>query len=123
MVADGVAAGVAVVPANLLRRAIAAADAAFLDSVEDSIVVMKSLEESIRDMEKERQQVIKTKAKLSQKLRIARQRLARLKKRLFRWPKRAHERAQHGEVLERISVASEPTAAWPAIKDAEQKHL
>ena len=80
MVADGVAAGVAVVPANLLRRAIAAADVAFLDSVEDSIVVMKSLEESIRDMEKERQQVIETKAKLSQKLRIARQRLVRLKK-------------------------------------------
>ena len=80
MVADGVAAGAAVVPANLRRRAIAAADAAFLDSLEDSIVVMKSLEESIRDMEKERQQVIETKAMLSQKLRIARQRLVRLKK-------------------------------------------
>ena len=38
-------------------------------------------------------------------------------------PRRAHARAQHGEVLERISVASEPTAAELAIRDAEQKHL
>ena len=124
MAADGVAAGVAVVPANWLRRGVAASHAAFLDSIEDSIVVMKSLEESIRDMEKERQQVIKTKAKLSQKLRNARQRLARLKKSfLIHSPGRAHVRAQHGEVLERISVASEPTAAELAIRDAELKHL
>ena len=80
MAADGVAAGVAVVPANLLRRGVAAGDAAFLDSVEDSIVVMKSLEESIRDMEKERQQIKQIKEDLSHKLRIARQRLTRLKK-------------------------------------------
>ena len=80
MAADGVAAGVAVVPANLLRHGVEAGDAAFLDSVEDSIVVMESLEESIRDMEKEREQVIKIEAQLSQKLRIARQRLIRLKK-------------------------------------------
>ena len=80
MVADGVAAGAAVVPDNLMRRAFALADAAFLDSLEDSNVAMRTLEVSIRDMEKERQQVIKTKAKLSQKLRIARQRLTRLKK-------------------------------------------
>lgn len=115
MVADGAVAGVAVVPANLLRRAIAAADAAFLDSVEDSIVVMKSLEESIRDMEKERQQVIKTKAKLSQKLRIARQRLVRLKK-------KDRSSTRRGELLHELSTvrswnasvspASPPPLSW-----------
>ena len=80
MAADGVAAAVAVVPPKLLRHGVAAGDAAFLDSVEDTIVVMESLQESIRDMEKERQQIKKIKEELSHKLRIARQRLTRLKK-------------------------------------------
>ena len=80
MAADGVAAAVAVVPANLLRHGVAAGDAAFLDSVEDSVVAMESLQESIRDMEKERQHIKQIKEDLSHKLRIARQRLTRLKK-------------------------------------------
>ena len=80
--ADGDPAAVAVEPRCLPRHAVAAGTAAFFASIEDEIVVMESLQESIRDMEKERQRTWKKTLKedLSRKLRMARQRLQRLKK-------------------------------------------
>ena len=77
--ADGDPAAVAVEPRYLPRHAVAAMDAAFFASIEQEIVVMESLQESIRDMEKERQRIKTLKEDLSHKLKMARQRLQRLK--------------------------------------------
>ena len=78
--ADGDLAAVALEPTDMPRGAVAARDAAFFASTEQEIVVMESLQESIRDMEKERQRIKTLKEDLSRKLKMARQRLQRLKK-------------------------------------------
>ena len=80
---------------------------------------MESLQESIRDMEKERQRIKTLKEDLSHKLKMARQRLQRLKNKAHPLTGVTSRRRPHGEVFVRKSVDSEPTAAELAIQDAE----
>ena len=112
----GVAAAVPVVLPKLLSQALADGDAAFLKSLDESILVMESLAESILVMKKHREQLKREKENLTRMLKNARQRYTRLKK-------KAHPLAcvalvdelSAGSDASEMSVDSEPTAAPAAV--------
>ena len=112
----GVPAAVPVVQPKLRCQGAAAGDAAFMKSLEESVLVMESLAESILVMKKQREQLNREKEKLTRMLKNARQRYTRLKK-------KAHPLACDDLVDELItgsdacdmSVDCEPTAAPAAV--------
>ena len=98
----GVAAAVPVVLPKLLRHGVAAGDAAFMESLAESILVMK----------KQREQLKRMKEDLSRKLKNARQRYTRLKKKTH--PLACDDLVEElstGSDAIGMSVDSEPTAA------------
>ena len=112
----GVPAAVPVVLPKLLCQGAAGGDAAFMKSLEESVLVMESLAESILVMKKQREQLKREKENLTRMLKNARQRYTRLKK-------KAHPLACDDLVDELItgsdacdmSVDCEPTAAPAAV--------
>ena len=112
----GVPAAVPVVLPKLRCQGAAAGDAAFMKSLEESVLVMESLAESILVMKKQREQLKREKENLTRMLKNARQRYTRLKK-------KAHPLACDDLVDELItgsdacdmSVDCEPTAAPAAV--------
>ena len=108
----GVPAAVPVVLPKLLCQGAAGGDAAFMKSLEESVLVMESLAESILVMKKQREQLKREKENLTRMLKNARQRYTRLKKKALR--------LASGDLVDELnagsdacgmSVDSEPTAA------------
>ena len=108
----GVPAAVPVVLPKLLCQGAAGGDAAFMKSLEESVLVMESLAESILVMKKQREQLKREKENLTRMLKNARQRYTRLKKKALRLASGdLVDELNTGSDAIGMSVDSEPTAA------------